>query len=162
MGKKAVSPTKRAQTVALFEVGINVTDTSRQLKISRHCVTNAIKHDNSDQIFNDRKRPGRPMKLNNRYISYLKRLVNGESRLSASNITANLNTSLATPISSRTVPRYLKKPSYEYKAKVKKTIFDQEASRKTCNVVSRSSKLDERTMETGNLQRRKCILRVKK
>ena len=35
MGKRAVGPTKRAQAVALFEAGINVTDISRQLKISK-------------------------------------------------------------------------------------------------------------------------------
>ena len=120
MGKRAVGPTKRAQAVALFETGINVTDISRQQKISRHCVTNATKRYDSDQIFNDRKRPGRPMKLNDRHIRYLKRLVKGESRLSASNTTANLNTSLATPISSRTVRRCLKKLGYEYMVKVKK------------------------------------------
>ena len=90
------------------------------MKISRHCVTDAIKRYDSDQIFNDRKRPERPMKLNDRHIRYLKRLVKGESRLSASNTTANLNTSLATSISSRAVRRYLKKLDYEYKVKDKK------------------------------------------
>ena len=51
---------------------------------------------------------------------HLKRLAKDENRLSVSKIMKDLNQSLPEPITSRTVFRYLKRLSYEYKIKLKK------------------------------------------
>ena len=66
------------------------------------------------------KRSGRPKSLSDRNIRELKRLVQGDNRLSMAKITTDLNMSLFKPVSKRTVCQYLKKFGYEYTVKIKK------------------------------------------
>ena len=66
------------------------------------------------------KRSGRPKSLSDRNIRELKKLVQGDNRLSAAKITIDLNMSLFKPVSKRTVRRYLKKLDYEYAVKIKR------------------------------------------
>ena len=49
------------------------------------------------------KRPGRSKSLSDRNIRELKRLIQGDNRLSAAKITTDLNMSLFKPVSKRTV-----------------------------------------------------------
>ena len=53
-------------------------------------------------------------------IRELKRLVQGDNRLSTAKITTDLDISLFKLVSKRTVRRYLKKLGYEYAVKIKK------------------------------------------
>ena len=114
MGKRPIEPYVRAQAVALYQSGPNLSKISKQLQVSRCCVCNAITK------FDDMKRSGRPKSLSNRNIREFKRLVQGDNRLSATKITTDLNMSLFKPVSKRTVRRYLKKLGYEYAVKIKK------------------------------------------
>ena len=116
MGKKAVSPFVRAQVVALFDAGFNQIQISKQLKVSRCCVQNAIKRFRDQGTYNDLKRSGRPRKIFGRDLRHLKRLVKGDARLSVAKITSDLSASLPKPVTARTV----KELGFEYAAKVKK------------------------------------------
>ena len=120
MGKKAVEPFTRAQAVALYQSGMNMNKVSKQLKISRCCVRNAIMKFENQGRFTDSKRSGRPNKLSERDERELKRLVQGENRLSVAKITKDFCIGLSTPVSKETVRRYLKKLGYEYAVKIKK------------------------------------------
>ena len=66
------------------------------------------------------KRSGRPKSLSDRNIRELKRLVQGDNRLSAAKITTDLYMSLLKSVSKRMVRRYVKKLSYEYAVNIKK------------------------------------------
>ena len=88
--------------------------------ISKKCVYNAIKKYEQNGEFMDKEHFGRPSKLGERDQRHLKRLVEGENRLSVSQITKEINQSLSPPVSRRTVFNYLKKLGYQYKVKIKK------------------------------------------
>lgn len=55
----------------------------------------------------DSPRSGRPSKINDRGLRHLKKIVDNDRRQTLGNITNTLNTSLASPVSSRTVKRAL-------------------------------------------------------
>jgi transposase len=120
MGKKPVSGCVRAQAVALHDAGLSQVEISKQLGISRCCVQNAVKKYEETGSFDDKSRSGRPRKVNSRDIRHLKRLVKGETRLSASKIATDLNSSLPKPVTTRTVRNYLRELGYEYVVKIKK------------------------------------------
>ena len=69
--------------------------------------------------FGDLKHTGRPKKLSAREIRHLKRLVKGDSRLSASKIATNLSASVPEPVTTRIMRRYLRDLSFEYVVKIK-------------------------------------------
>ena len=119
MGKEAVSAYTRAQAVALYQSGMNVSKISKQLNVSRKCVMNAIERYNKYSEFKDLKRSGRSKKLSHRNERHLRRLVKGENRPSAAKVTADLNSSLFKPVTKRTVRNYLTKLGFEYKVKLK-------------------------------------------
>ena len=119
MGKRSIEPYVRAQAVALYQSGLNLSKIWKQLQISRCCVRNTITKFEEYTKFDDMKRSGRPKSLSDRNIRELKRLVQGDNRLSAAKITIDLNTSLFKPVSKRTVRRYSKKLGYEYAVKIK-------------------------------------------
>ncbi|CAF2994013.1 unnamed protein product, partial [Rotaria sp. Silwood2] len=120
MGEKPIEPYKRAQAVALHQVGFNLTDISRELKISRCCERNTINKFEQHGTFEDLKQSGRPKALSTRDIRDLKRLVTSENRLSVGKIRMDLNISRPKPVSRETVRRYLKNLGYEYAVKIKK------------------------------------------
>jgi transposase len=120
MGKKPVDSIVRAQVVALSDAGLSQVQISKQLKVSRHCVQNAIKKYKETGKYDDLKRTGRPKKIPDRAVRHLKRLVKEDARISAVKITSDLNTSLPKPVSTRTVRRYLKDLGFEYVVKIKK------------------------------------------
>ncbi|CAF3398923.1 unnamed protein product [Rotaria socialis] len=120
MGKKSIDPYVRAQVVALHDAGLNQVDISKQLIVSRCCVQNAIKKYKQLGRFDDLKHTGRPKKLSGREIRHLKRLFKGDSRLSASKIASDLNTSLPKSITTRIIRRYLKDLGFDYVVKIKK------------------------------------------
>ena len=120
MGKRSIEPYVRAQVMALYHSVLNLSKISKQLQISRCCVRNAITKFEEYTKFDDMKRSGRPKSLSDRNIHELKRLVQGDNRLSAAKITTHLSTSLFKLVSKRTVHRYLKKLGYEYSVKIKK------------------------------------------
>ena len=84
------------------------------------CVQNAIREYKKLCRFDDLQHTGRPKKLSGREIRHLKRLVKGDSRISASKIASDLNTSSPKPVTTRTVRQYLKELGFEYVVKVKK------------------------------------------
>ena len=116
MGKRTIEPHARVQSVALYQSGLNLSKISKQLHVSRCCVRNALTKFKEYAKFDDMNRSGRPKSPSDRNVHELKRLVQGDNRLSAAKITTNLNMSL----SKRTVRRYLKKHGYEYTVKIKK------------------------------------------
>ena len=120
MGKKRVHPNIRDQAAVLHDAGLNQVQISKQLKVSRCCVQNAIKKYKKLRRFDDLRHTGRPKKLSGREIRHLKRLVKGDSRISWSKIASDLNTSLPKPVTTRAVRRYLKELGFEYVVKVKK------------------------------------------
>ena len=130
MGKKAVDSLVRAQAVALHDAGHNQVQISQQLKVSRCFVQNAIKKFKLHHHYNDAKRSGRPKKITGRNVRCLKRLVKGDSRLSATKIMSDLNSVLPEPVTVRTVRRYLKKLGFEYVVKIKKQWLSAEHRRK--------------------------------
>lgn len=106
--------------MALNSARHNQIEISKQLKISRCSVQNAIKKYKDLGRYDDLKRSGRPKKMNGQNIRHLKRLVNGDSYLCARKITSDLNNSLPKPVSVVTVRGYLKSLGYEYVVRVKK------------------------------------------
>jgi len=120
MGKKSIQPYIRAQAVALYQSGLNPSKISKQLKISRGCVRNAITKFEQHGVFEDLKRSGRPKALSERDVRDLKRLVTGDNRLSVAKITSDLNVSRPKQVSKDTVRRCLRKLGYEYAVKIKK------------------------------------------
>ena len=120
MGKRSIEPYVRAQAVALYQSGLNLSKISKQLQACRCCVSNAITKFEEYTKFDDMKRSSRPKSLSDRNICELKRLVQGDNRLSAAKITTDLNISLFKPVSKGTVRRYLKKLGYGYTVKIKK------------------------------------------
>ena len=120
MGKRSIEPYVRAQAVALLQSDLSSSKISKQLQVSRCCVRNAITKFEEYTKFDDMKRSGRPKSLSDRNIRKLKRLVQGDNRLSGAKIKTDLNMSLFKPVSKRTVRHYLKKLGYEYAVKIKK------------------------------------------
>ena len=120
MGKISIKPYVHAQVVALYQSGLNLSKISKQLQVVRCCVRKKITKFEEYTKFDDMKRSGRPKSLSDHNIRELKRLVLGDNRLSAANITTGLNMSLFKSVSKRMVPRYLKKFGYEYVVKIKK------------------------------------------
>ena len=135
MGKRSIEPYVRAQVVALYQSGFNLSKISKQLQVSRCCVRNAITKFEEYTKFDDMKRSSRPKSLSDRNIRELKRLVQGDNRLSAAKITTDLNMSLFKPVSKRTVRQYVKKLDYEYAVKIKKTMAEYEVSKSSRTVV---------------------------
>ena len=66
MGKKPVHPNIRAQAAVLHDTGLNPVQISKQLKVSRCCVQNAIKKYKKLRRFDDLQRTERPKKLSGR------------------------------------------------------------------------------------------------
>ena len=83
MDKRSIEPYVRAPAVALYQSGLNLSKISKQLQVSRCCVRNAITKFEEYTKFDDVKRSGRPKSLSDRNIHELKRLVQGDNRLSA-------------------------------------------------------------------------------
>ena len=117
MGKRSIKPYVRAQTVPLYQSGLNLSKIWKQLQICGCCVRNPITKFKEYTKFDDMKRSGRSKSLSDRNIHELRRLVQGDNQLSAAKITT---ISLFKPVSKRTVRRYLKKLGYEYAVKIKK------------------------------------------
>ena len=105
---------------------MSMDEVAKQLNISTTCVFNAVKNHKETGKFVDGKRSGWSQKLGERDQRHLKRLVQGENRLSMSKITKDLNQSLLECITSRTVFNYLKRLGYEYKVKLKKQWLSRE------------------------------------
>jgi transposase len=124
MGKRSIQPYIRAQVVALYQSGLNLSKISKQLKISCCRVRNAIIKSKKHGIFEDLKRSGRPKALSQRNVRELKRLVTGENRLSVAKITSDINISLPKPVSKDTIRCCLTKLGYEYAVKVKKNLVE--------------------------------------
>ena len=135
MRKRSIEPYVRVQAVALYQLGLNLSKISKQLQASRCCVRNAITKFEEYTKFDDMKRSARPKNLSDRNIHELKRLVQGDNRLSAAKITTDLNMSLFKPVSKHTVHRYLKKLGYEYAVNIKKTMAEYEVSKSSRTVV---------------------------
>ena len=120
MRKKPSDTFIRAQAVALHQVGLNEVEISKQLKVSRCCIQNAIKKFKTLGQYDDLKRSGCPKKILDRDICHLRCLVKGEALLSAGKIASDLNSCLSAPVSTVTVRRYLQKLAFEYVVKMKK------------------------------------------
>ena len=85
------------------EGGLNQVEISKQLKVARCCIQNAIKTFKTLGRYDDLKRSGRPKKILGRGIRHLKGLVKGEASLCVGKITSNLNSSLSAPVSTVTI-----------------------------------------------------------
>ena len=82
---------------------MSIHEVAKQLNISETSVFNIIyKHKEIGEFF-DKKCTGRAQKLDERDQRHLKRLVNGENRLSINKSTRDMNQSLFEPITSRSL-----------------------------------------------------------
>ena len=115
MSKQSIEPYIRAPAMALYQSDLNLSKISKQLQIRRCCVRNAVIKFEENAEFDNMKWSGRSTSLSDRNVRELKKLVQGDSRLSAAKITTDLNMSLSKP----TIYRYLKKLDYEYAVKLK-------------------------------------------
>ena len=120
MGKKSIHPYFRVQVVVLHDVALNWIQISKQLKFSWCCVQNAIKKYKQLGWFDALKHTGRPKKLLRSWDSTFKKIGQRNSRLSASKIAMNLNTSLSELVTTRIIRRYLKDLDFEYLVKIQK------------------------------------------
>ena len=69
MGKRSIEPYVRAQAVALYQSGLNLSKISTQLQVSRCCIRNAITKFEEYTKFDDMKRSGRPKSLSDLNIT---------------------------------------------------------------------------------------------
>ena len=106
MDKSPADSIVRAQAVALSDAGLSQIQISRQLKISRHCVQDAIKKYNETGQYTDLQRTGCLRKIQNRDIRHLEQLSRGNGCLNAAKIESNLNRSLPKPVTIRTIRHY--------------------------------------------------------
>ena len=90
MGKRSIELYVRAQAVALYRSGLNLSKISKQLQVCRCCVRNAITKFQEYTKFDDMKRSGRSKSLSDCNIRELKRLDQDDNRLSAAKITTDL------------------------------------------------------------------------
>ena len=95
MGKQPIEPYVRVQPVVLYQSGLNLSKISKQLHVSRCFVRSAVIKFEEYAKFDDMKRFGPPKSLSNRNVRELKRLVQGDNRLSAAKIATKLNMSLS-------------------------------------------------------------------
>ena len=93
---------------------------SKQLKVWRCCAQNPIEKYKQVGRFDDLKHTGRPKRFSGCEIRHMKRLVNGNSRLSASKIATDLNANLPEPVITRTIQRYLRDHALKYVVKIGK------------------------------------------
>ena len=139
MSKRSIESYVRAQAVVLYQSGLNLSKISKQLQVSRCCIRNAITQ------FDDMKRSGRPKSLSDCNIHELKRLVQGDNRLSAAKITTDLNISLFKPVSKRTVRQK------NMQSRLKKAMAEYEASKSSRNDINIGlSKIGERKFLATN------------
>ena len=103
----------------LHDAGLNQLQISKQPKVSRYWVQNAIKKYKQLNRFDNLKRSGHRKKLSGREIHHL-RLVKGVLWLSASKRAADLNVSLPEPVTTRTIRRHLKDLAFECAVRIKK------------------------------------------
>ena len=82
MNKRSIEPYVHAPAVPLYQSSLNLSKISKQLQVSR---CNAITK------FDGMKRSALPKSLSDCNIRELKRLVQGDNRLSAAKITTDLN-----------------------------------------------------------------------
>jgi transposase len=94
--------------------------------ISKSSVHRALERFEERGDFHDRRRSGRPKKLNNRNIRMLKRLTENEGRYSSRETRIRLNNSLKNPVCRRTVVNYLHQCGYEYKTRIKKLFLTKQ------------------------------------
>ena len=118
--RKSIHLYVRVHMVTSHDTAPNQSQTSKQLKVSRCCVEDAILKYEHLGRFDDLKHTGRPKKLSGREIRDLRRLLRGDSCLSSRKIATNLNASLLRPVITKTIPRYLKDLAFEYVVKIKK------------------------------------------
>ena len=115
MGKrKSISPTKRAQIVSLFkDTKLAKREIARRLKISETAVRNAISKfengDGSSASFRDAPRSGRPIKLDERSVRRLVRIVEQDRRKPARIIRDELSVNAGPRVSVTTIKRNLHK-----------------------------------------------------
>ena len=105
MAKGSIESYVHAQAVALYQSGLNLSKISKELKVSRCCVRSVVTKFEDYANFDDMKQSSRSKSLSDRNVRELKRLVQGNNRLSRAKITTNLTMSL----SKHTVHRHLKK-----------------------------------------------------
>ena len=112
-----------AQPVALYQSGLNLSKIWTKLQVPKCCVRSAVTKFEEYAKFDDVKRSGESKSFSYRNLLELKRLVQGNNRLSAGKITTHLSMSLY----KCTVPRYLKKLGYKYAVQIKKTMTECKA-----------------------------------
>lgn len=127
MTQKNIREYQRAQCIALRKVGMSYRAIGANVGISRASVQRALERFKKTGGFQDRRRGGRPKKLNERNIRMLKHLISDDdNRSSARELMLKLNESLEKPICRRTVVNYLQECGYEYKVKIKKPFLNKE------------------------------------
>ena len=99
--------------IALHDAGFNQVQISKQLNISHCCVQNSINKCKHLGTCEDSKRLESSKNLDEQSFQHLKRLVNGDARLSATKTVSNLNAILPKPVTTRIVCTYLKELDFE-------------------------------------------------
>ena len=120
MGKRLIKPYVGVQAVSSYQPTLNLSKISKQLQFSRSFVRGIVTKFEECAKVDDMKQSGRPKSLSDRVVRETKESIQDDNRLSAVEITTDLNMSLSELVSKRTVHRYLKKLDYKYSAKTKK------------------------------------------
>ena len=91
MGKKAaLSSEKRAQIVSLSTMKLSEREISRQMKVSKTAVHNAIEKFRKENTFKDSKRSGRPRISSSRDDRFIRKVVSQSPMSSAKKIQAGM------------------------------------------------------------------------
>ena len=116
---------KRAQCVALRKTGMSYRDIAALVGTSKSSAERGVKSFEATGDFHDRRRSGRPKKLNDRSLRLLKHLVQQGERYSARDLANSLNSSLEDPVCPRTVRNYLHQMAYEYRTMITKPLLSK-------------------------------------
>ena len=119
-GGKAVSSFVRAQVLTLDGGGFSKAQISKQFNIFCCCLQKTTNKYENLGTYEDLKLSESTKKLDEWGFWHLKRLVEGDVRLSATKILSNMNASLPKSVKTQTVRTCLKELGFEYVVKEKK------------------------------------------
>lgn len=121
--QKEHPPEKRAQIIILKKQGYSYRKIAQILKVSLGAVQKAIERHRETGVNTDRKRSGRPRKTTQRIDNKIYAISKDDRRKSASDIRAEINECLDSPLSLTTVKRRLREKGMIGRIAVKKPLL---------------------------------------
>ena len=159
--RKKISVEKRAQIIILQKTGKNYREIDKILKISLCSVHTAIRRYRETGQNTNRKRSGRPRKTNQGIDNRIYAISKGNRQKSASEIRAEINEDLDSPISLTTVKDRLKENGMIGRIAVRKPLLRPVNKHKRLKFAQRTSVLwtDEPKFELFGSHRRQYVHR---